>query len=150
MRFPPCSPCLTPSSTPQHSPYPHFRIIVRRVIFGCSLSLGDMEDLNFDFQLTSAPAAGAAAAGWCVRCPKHRKKFCGGLYFSVTTGHAYVKGIALLTFVFTSFILIPSSYFISQDPPRNLKNPGASVRACVQRRAAALSRLIMSRSLGCC
>lgn len=51
-----------------------------------------MEDLKFDFQLTSAAAGSSAPAGWCVRCPKHRKKFCGGLYFSVATGHAYVKG----------------------------------------------------------
>ena len=99
----------------QLAPLPPFRIITRRdgVTFCRSLSLGDMEDLNFDFQLTSAPADadGAAAAGWCVRCPKHRKKFCGGLYFSTTTGHAYVKGntsfkllhVLVFTIVFTSF-----------------------------------------------
>jgi len=64
-----------------------------------------MEDLQFDSHLSSAtqqqhPASAdmhhAAAAGWCVRCPKHRKKFCGGLYYSVSSGHAYVKGSARL------------------------------------------------------
>ena len=67
-----------------------------RVTRVCSLALGDMEDLRFDFHLTSAPTDDAAAAGWCVRCPKHRKKFCGGLYFSVASGHAYVKGTSRL------------------------------------------------------
>ena len=141
----------------QLAPLPPFRIITRRdgVTFCRSLSLGDMEDLNFDFQLTSAPAAadGAAAAGWCVRCPKHRKKFCGGLYFSTTTGHAYVKGntsfkllhVLVFTIVFTSF---PRPF--SQDPLRSLKTPGAWVRARLQPRAAALSRLIMRRCLGSC
>lgn len=40
-----------------------------------SLCLGDIEDL-----------ASHSAEGLCVRCPKHRGKFCGGLYFDLHTG----------------------------------------------------------------
>ena len=60
-----------------------------------SLSQGDMEDLRGSFHATSAPPAAAAeaaaGAGVCVRCPKHRRKFGGGLYFSTTTGYAFTK-----------------------------------------------------------
>ena len=39
------------------------------------LSLGDIEDLD----------------GPAVRCPKHRGKFAGGLYFSLEDGHSFTK-----------------------------------------------------------
>jgi cytochrome-b5 reductase len=42
-----------------------------------SLYKGDIEDIP--------------GVGMCVRCPKHRKKFAGGLYFSLETGKALVK-----------------------------------------------------------
>lgn len=41
------------------------------------LHLGDIEDAN-------------TAVGRCVKCPKHRKKFNGGLNFSITTGESWV------------------------------------------------------------
>eukprot|EP01006_Ploeotia_vitrea_P052957 TRINITY_DN67743_c8_g1_i1.p1 TRINITY_DN67743_c8_g1~~TRINITY_DN67743_c8_g1_i1.p1 ORF type:complete len:499 (-),score=50.53 TRINITY_DN67743_c8_g1_i1:90-1586(-) len=41
-----------------------------------SLSRGDIEDIGDNL---------------CVRCPKHRKKFAGGLYMSLNTGQAHVK-----------------------------------------------------------
>jgi NAD(P)H-flavin reductase/nitrite reductase/ring-hydroxylating ferredoxin subunit len=41
------------------------------------LALGDIEDSN-------------TAAGTCVKCPRHRKKFNGGLNFSVTSGASWV------------------------------------------------------------
>jgi nitrite reductase/ring-hydroxylating ferredoxin subunit len=40
-----------------------------------NLCLGDIEDLSSH-----------NAQGLCVRCPKHQKKFCGGLYFDLHTG----------------------------------------------------------------
>ena len=54
-----------------------------------SLSRGDIEDLG--------PTLGAAVgdnsgSGLCVKCPKHRRKFCGGLFFSLATGKSYIKG----------------------------------------------------------
>jgi len=42
------------------------------------LVLGDIEDIGDE----KAP---------CARCPKHRKKFCGGLYFNMETGQALTK-----------------------------------------------------------
>ncbi len=89
----------------------------------CSLALGDMEDLRFDFHLTSAQVDGAAApaaAGWCVRCPKHRKKFCGGLYFSIATGDAYVKGVRS---VFVRAVM-PLRVTVLQAPLKNSRIRG--------------------------
>ena len=66
-----------------------------------SLSKGDMEDLCGAFHSTTAPrtaASAAAGAGVCVRCPKHRRKFGGGLYFSTTTGYAFTKEAAWASF----------------------------------------------------
>lgn len=45
------------------------------------MSLGDIEDSN-------------AAHGVCVRCPRHRKKFPGGLKFRVSDGAAWVDDAA--------------------------------------------------------
>jgi len=46
------------------------------------LTEGDIEDLG-----KSIPESG----GFCARCPKHRSKFSGGLYFSLSTGQAVTK-----------------------------------------------------------
>ena len=99
-----------------------------RVMRVCSLALGDMEDLRFDFHLTSAPTDDAAAAGWCVRCPKHRKKFCGGLYFSVASGHAYVKGTARLRSPALCGHAEHGSRGTAQDQPKSLRALGEWVR----------------------
>ena len=35
---------------------------------------------------------GSQIAGACVRCPKHRAKFAGGLWFSLEDGRSFVDG----------------------------------------------------------
>jgi hypothetical protein len=117
-----------------------YRFLGARLLFcmtlhyRCSLALGDMEDLQFDYQLTSAGADGGAAAGWCVRCPKHRKKFCGGLYFSVNTGHAYVKGAVPCIFARSSYIGVAlescdlNRAVAPQAPQKSSRVPGEWVR----------------------
>eukprot|EP01123_Difflugia_compressa_P007185 TRINITY_DN1975_c0_g3_i1.p1 TRINITY_DN1975_c0_g3~~TRINITY_DN1975_c0_g3_i1.p1 ORF type:complete len:430 (-),score=93.24 TRINITY_DN1975_c0_g3_i1:134-1423(-) len=52
------------------------------------LTQGDMEDLP-QFLEQHEKEGGVSM---CVRCPKHRKKFCGGLYFNVASGRAFTKG----------------------------------------------------------
>jgi nitrite reductase/ring-hydroxylating ferredoxin subunit len=54
-----------------------------------SLCRGDIEDLGP--AVAAAVGDGSAAGGLCLRCPKHRKKFAGGLYFNVHSGAAVVK-----------------------------------------------------------
>ena len=54
-----------------------------------SMSSGDIEDLGSVVSTTIGD--GSSVGGVCIRCPKHRKKFSGGLYFNVITGQAYVK-----------------------------------------------------------
>eukprot|EP01127_Copromyxa_protea_P003546 TRINITY_DN13355_c0_g1_i1.p1 TRINITY_DN13355_c0_g1~~TRINITY_DN13355_c0_g1_i1.p1 ORF type:complete len:458 (-),score=104.72 TRINITY_DN13355_c0_g1_i1:29-1402(-) len=44
-----------------------------------NLSIGDIEDIP------------DLSEGLCVRCPKHQRKFCGGLYFDLHTGKALTK-----------------------------------------------------------
>jgi nitrite reductase/ring-hydroxylating ferredoxin subunit len=62
-----------------------------------SLCEGDIEDIAVSCKLASGLLTGAYAddgqqpPGLCVRCPKHRKKFPGGLYFSLEDGRAYCK-----------------------------------------------------------
>jgi hypothetical protein len=91
-----------------------------------------MEDIDCNFQLTSAKVddSAAATAGWCVRCPKHRKKFCGGLYFSVATGYAYVKGVQFrnLERQRPALLFSPGSSHNPKDHPKNLTVPGEWVR----------------------
>ena len=48
-----------------------------------ALHLGDIED--------------AAPGGLCVRCPRHRKKYPGGLHFYASTGASYVVDAAACT-----------------------------------------------------
>lgn len=50
------------------------------------LHLGEIEEL------ASAPCIGAAAPGVSIRCPRHRKKFPGGLLFDAATGAAWCPG----------------------------------------------------------
>lgn len=50
----------------------------------------DIEDLGPE--ISSKVGDGSKCGGVCIRCPFHRQKFNGGLWFSVVTGKAYVKG----------------------------------------------------------
>ncbi len=54
-----------------------------------SMSRGDIEDLGS--AVSNTIGDGSVVGGACIRCPKHRKKFAGGLYFNLMTGQAYVK-----------------------------------------------------------
>eukprot|EP01001_Neometanema_parovale_P005366 NODE_1878_length_1580_cov_33.048730_g1788_i0.p1 GENE.NODE_1878_length_1580_cov_33.048730_g1788_i0~~NODE_1878_length_1580_cov_33.048730_g1788_i0.p1 ORF type:complete len:471 (+),score=80.54 NODE_1878_length_1580_cov_33.048730_g1788_i0:61-1413(+) len=54
-----------------------------------SLLKGDIEDLGAEVSKLSGD--GSAAGGLCLRCPKHRKKFNGGLYFNLMTGKPFVR-----------------------------------------------------------
>ena len=56
------------------------------------MSKGDIEDLGMS--VSAAVGDGSDVGGVCLRCPKHRKKFAGGLYFNALTGKSYVKGPA--------------------------------------------------------
>eukprot|EP00127_Corallochytrium_limacisporum_P006897 Clim_evm12s237 gene=Clim_evmTU12s237 len=63
-----------------------------------NLCRGDIEDLGNSF-LGSHKAGclpdgmpSSSKPGICIRCPKHQKKFAGGLYFSLESGAAFVKG----------------------------------------------------------
>jgi nitrite reductase/ring-hydroxylating ferredoxin subunit len=51
------------------------------------LSLGDLEDI------VSPSACGAKAPGVSIRCPRHRKKFPGGLLFDASTGAAWCADV---------------------------------------------------------
>jgi len=48
------------------------------------LCKGDIEDLRLPNSVEGDPLH-------CVKCPKHRKKFAGGLYFDLKTGNALTK-----------------------------------------------------------
>jgi len=50
------------------------------------LNFGDIEDLPL--LLTENERQDTSA---CVMCPKHRSKFCGGLYFNLASGRALTK-----------------------------------------------------------
>lgn len=54
------------------------------------LSQGDIEDLGRCAMGTHVD--GSSIGGPCVRCPKHRSKMAGGLYFSLQDGRSFVKG----------------------------------------------------------
>ncbi|KAK3276468.1 hypothetical protein CYMTET_15456 [Cymbomonas tetramitiformis] len=54
------------------------------------LSLGDMEDLGRCAMGTHKN--GSKVGGPCVRCPRHRSKMAGGLYFSLEDGRSFVLG----------------------------------------------------------
>lgn len=53
------------------------------------LSLGDIEELGECG--AGRHADGSAVGGVCLRCPKHRSKFGGGLYFSLSDGRSFTK-----------------------------------------------------------
>lgn len=54
------------------------------------LHRGDIEDLGSS--VNAAVGDGSSAGGLCVRCPKHQRKFCGGLWFSLATGKSFIDG----------------------------------------------------------
>lgn len=54
------------------------------------LSSGDIEELGSCALGTRLD--GSKQAGLCVRCPKHRAKFAGGLWFSLVDGRSFVDG----------------------------------------------------------
>jgi len=55
-----------------------------------SLSDGDIEDLQDCHSGTRAN--GGKVPGMCVRCPRHRPKMAGGLWFSLEDGRSFVRG----------------------------------------------------------
>jgi nitrite reductase/ring-hydroxylating ferredoxin subunit len=56
------------------------------------LTLGDIEDLEACFGGESGGPV--TKGGLCIQCPKHKKPFHGGLYFSLETGHSFTKAPA--------------------------------------------------------
>lgn len=104
---------------------------------GKSIHGGDIEDLG---TVVVGKRGELGTGGLCVQCPRHQKKFAGGLYFNLASGKActpehtskFRKLDSHRVKVHDAFVDPAGFVYVSAQPRRKHKPTAASVEAIVE------------------